>query len=315
MTKQRAISVLEYLQRLLQKTKTGKHLEIEFRKIEKKFQINYEELIGLYNKMFLFQTDIEKTGGFLAYEQSDITWFKSELELLFEVYQFCQQSGMNILSISESLSQEKLQLFPKTPSQLQNTYYKLRKQEIPFETIMKQKPGRKRKTVSITETIPKNIENRTEEKIEEQSEKIEKNLVTILSGIAKNFEMMTVKDEQQENELYHFMEGVYKLSSMATERIKDEQDVDRLKEEINALRTETEQLQREKEELVADMKGMTNNIIHFITSSDIEQIRTLPYFVNMCKQDLQKLGLYNGTIDGQLKVVIDQSGQVVSIIK
>lgn len=315
MTKQTAIHVLACLQKLLQKTKTEKNLEAEFRKIEKKFQIEYEELISLYNKMFIFQMDVNKLGGFAEYEQSDMTWLKSELELLLEGYEFCQKYGMNILSISKSLSQEKLQMFLKTPSQLQNTYYKLRKQEIPLEDIPKQKPGRKRKNAAIKHSTSKNTEDRKKEKTEESSEKVEKNLVTLLSGIVNNFQMIDATDGQQENGLHHFMEGIYKLSSMAAERMKDEQDVDGLKGEITALRAETERLRKEKEELIADMKGMTNNVIHFITSSDIEQIRTLPHFVHMCKQDLHKLGLYNGTTEGQLKIVIDRSGQVVSVMK
>ncbi|MEI4830598.1 DNA-binding domain-containing protein [Bacillus sp. FJAT-53711] len=315
MTQQTAISALQCVQKLLQKTKTTKNLEIEFRKIEKKFQVDYEEVIGLHNKMFMFQMDIDKLGGFVEYEQSDVTWLKSELELLLEGYEFCQKYGMNILSISESLSQEGIQLFPKTPSQLQNTYYKLRKKELPLENIMKQKPGRKRKNDSVKQSSTKKESNRTEEKIEKQNEIVEKNLVTLLSGIVNNFQMIDAKDGRQENELYHFMEGIYKLSSMAGERMKDEQDVEGLKKEITALRAETERLRIEKEELIADMKGMTNNVIHFITSSDVEQIRTLPYFVHMCKQDLHKLGLYNGTTEGQLKVVIDRSGQVVSVMK
>jgi len=35
-------------------------LEAEFKKIEKQFRIKYEELIDLYNRMVLFQIDIEK---------------------------------------------------------------------------------------------------------------------------------------------------------------------------------------------------------------------------------------------------------------
>lgn len=313
MAHQIAISILESLQKLLQKTE--KNLEAEFRRIEKNFHVSYEELIALYNKMSMFQIDIEKLGGFAVYEQSDIAWLKSELDLLLEVYHFCQQHDMNILSISEHISQEKLQLFSKTPSQLQNTYYKLRKQEILLENIMKQKPGRKRKNDFTKQSISKHMENREEEKMKESSGKTEKNLVTLLSGIVNNFQVIDTKDRQQENELHHFMEGIYKLSSMAAERTKDEQSVEGLKEQISALRAETERLRVEKEELLTDMKGITNNIIHFITGSDVEQIRTLPYFVNVCKQELYKLGLYNGTAEGQLKVVIDRSGQVVSVVK
>ena len=46
--------------------------------------------------MVLFQIDIEKNGGMRVYEKSEITWLKSELELLYEVYQFCQRQGLNI---------------------------------------------------------------------------------------------------------------------------------------------------------------------------------------------------------------------------
>lgn len=54
--------------------------------------------------MVLFQIDIEKHGGIRAYEKSTITWLKSELELLYEVYQFCQRHGLNIINISKYVS-------------------------------------------------------------------------------------------------------------------------------------------------------------------------------------------------------------------
>ncbi len=63
--------------------------------------------------MVLFQIDIEKNGGMRAYEKSAITWLKSELELLYEVYQFCQSHGLNILNISKYVSKNELNLFPK----------------------------------------------------------------------------------------------------------------------------------------------------------------------------------------------------------
>ena len=53
--------------------------------------------------MVLFQIDIEKW-RMRAYEKSTITWLKSELELLYEVYQFCQRHGLNILNISKYVS-------------------------------------------------------------------------------------------------------------------------------------------------------------------------------------------------------------------
>ncbi|MCM3736615.1 DNA-binding domain-containing protein [Bacillus cytotoxicus] len=315
MAQDNAVFVLKKLQELLKKKGKMKNTEEEFRKISKKFHMKFEEVLDLYNKMFLFQMDIEKFGGFEVYEQSDIAWLKSELALLQGVYQFCQQNGMNILEISDCLSKEKLQLFLKTPSQLQNTYYKLRKEEIGLENIKKQKPGRKRKTTFIKQLPFHKEEYKKEVKIKEESPKIDNNLVTVLSGIVDNFQSIDEKDEQNATGLYRFMDGIYKLSSMAAERFKDEQDIDGFRKEIMALHSETERLRREKEELVADMREMTNHMIRFITSSDVEQIRTLPYFVNMCKQDLYKLGLYSGPTEGQLKVMIDRSGQVVSVVK
>lgn len=283
-------------------------LEAEFKKIEKQFQIGYEELIDLYNRMVLFQIDIEKNGGMREYEKSAITWLKSELELLYEVYQFCQRHGLNIANISKYVSKNELNLFPKTESQLQNTYYKLKKQEIPFENIEKQKPGRKRKYAPVKETI---AETKQESK-QEVNEEDEKSLVTVISGIVDNFETISQCSEKREHELHQFMEGIYKLSSMAAERSKDEKNARGLEGELHSLRAENERLKREKAELVHDIKEMTHHLIHFMTSSDIDQIRTLPYFVKECKQDLHKLGLYNAQ-DGKMKIMVDRSGQVMTV--
>ncbi|EEL71490.1 hypothetical protein bcere0026_15030 [Bacillus mycoides] len=288
-------------------------LEAEFKKIEKQFQIGYEELIDLYNRMVLFQIDIEKNGGMREYEKSAITWLKSELELLYEVYQFCQRHGLNIANISKYVSKNELNLFRKTESQLQNTYYKLKKQEIPFENIEKQKPGRKRKYAPVKETIAETKQESKQEVIEDvRNEDDEKSLVTVISGIVDNFETISQCSDKKEHELHQFMEGIYKLSSMAAERSKDEKNARGLEGELHSLRAENERLKREKEELVHDIKEMTHHLIHFITSSDIDQIRTLPYFVKECKQDLHKLGLYNAQ-DGKMKIMVDRSGQVMTV--
>lgn len=122
-----AINVLSLLQNMSNNKMNDMQLEVEFKKIEKQFQVKYEELVDLYNRMVLFQIDIEKHGGMRAYEKSTITWLKSELELLYEVYQFCQRHSLNIINISKYVSKNELNLFPKTESQLQNTYYKLKK--------------------------------------------------------------------------------------------------------------------------------------------------------------------------------------------
>ncbi|EJQ62321.1 MULTISPECIES: DNA-binding domain-containing protein [Bacillus] len=308
-----AINVLSLLQNMSNNKTNDMKLEAEFKKIEKQFQIGYEELIDLYNRMVLFQIDIEKNGGMREYEKSAITWLKSELELLYEVYQFCQRHGLNIANISKYVSKNELNLFPKTESQLQNTYYKLKKQEIPFENIEKQKPGRKRKYAPVKETIAEKKQESKQEVIEDvRNEDDEKSLVTVISGIVDNFETISQCSDKKEHELHQFMEGIYKLSSMAAERSKDEKNARGLEGELHSLRAENERLKREKEELVHDIKEMTHHLIHFITSSDIDQIRTLPYFVKECKQDLHKLGLYNAQ-DGKMKIMVDRSGQVMTV--
>jgi DNA-binding transcriptional MerR regulator len=308
-----AINVLSLLQNMSNNKTNDMKLEAEFKKIEKQFQVRYEELIDLYNRMVLFQIDIEKNGGMRVYEKSAITWLKSELELLYEVYQFCQRHGLNIANISKYVSKNELNLFPKTESQLQNTYYKLKKQEIPFENIEKQKPGRKRKYAPVKETIAETKQESKQEVNEEvRNEEDEKSLVTVISGIVDNFETISQCSEKREHELHQFMEGIYKLSSMAAERSKDEKNARGLEGELHSLRAENERLTREKAELVHDIKEMTHHLIHFITSSDIDQIRTLPYFVKECKQDLHKLGLYNAQ-DGKMKIMVDRSGQVMTV--
>lgn len=308
-----AINVLGLLQNMSNNVMNDMKLETEFKKIEKQFRVKYEELVDLYNRMVLFQIDIEKNGGMRAYEKSAVTWLKSELELLYEVYQFSQRHGLNIANISKYVSKNELNIFPKTESQLQNTYYKLKKQEIPFENIEKQKPGRKRKYTPIkkvmTETIIANKEEVKEVAIVEEDEK---SLVTVLSGIVDNFDTIRNNSEKKEHELYQFMEGIYKLSSMAAERSKDEKDARSIESELQLLQAENERLQREKEELVQDVKDMTCYVINFITSSDIDQIRQLPKFVKDCKKELHKIGLYNAQ-DGNMKIMVDRRGQVMTV--
>ncbi|WP_439022835.1 DNA-binding domain-containing protein [Bacillus thuringiensis] len=304
-----AINVLGLLQNMSNNEMNDMKLETEFKKIEKQFRVKYEELVDLYNRMVLFQIDIEKNGGMRAYEKSAVTWLKSELELLYEVYQFSQRHGLNIANISKYVSKNELNIFPKTESQLQNTYYKLKKQEIPFENIEKQKPGRKRKYTPAKVVAEPIIESKEEAAIVEEDEK---SLVTVLSGIVDNFDTIRNNSEKKEHELYQFMEGIYKLSSMAAERSKDEKDVRSIESELQLLQAENERLQREKEELVKDVKDMTCHVINFITSSDIDQIRQLPKFVKDCKKELHKIGLYNAQ-DGNMKIMVDRRGQVMTV--
>ncbi|WP_430476816.1 DNA-binding domain-containing protein [Bacillus cereus] len=308
-----AINVLSLLQNMSNNKMNDIQLEAELKKIEKQFRVKYEELVDLYNRMVLFQIDVEKNGGMRAYEKSAITWLKSELELLYEVYQFCQRYGLNIINISKYVSKNELSLFQKTESQLQNTYYKLKKCEIPFENIEKQKPGRKRKYTPVKETIAETKKESKQEVKEEIGHKEnEKSLVTVISGIVDNFETISQCSERKEDELHQLMEGIYKLSSMAAGRSREAKNTRNLESELQALQLENERLKREKEELVQDIKDMTQHLNHFIISSDIDQIRKLPTFVQDCKVELHKLGLYN-VQDGKMKIMIDHRGQVMTV--
>ncbi|MEY8346785.1 DNA-binding domain-containing protein [Bacillus cereus] len=289
MYQQTAIHVLDLLKSITNRTKNIQKVEEECRKIERELHVTYEEIMDLYNKMITFQRDVEKMGGLFAYEHSQIMWLKSELEFLYATYQFCQQHNLNIAGTSKAISKEQLQLFPKTESQLQNTYYKLKNKELLFENIKKGKPGRKKKHES------EHYVNETEvESVVIQGEKTEVNLVTILSGIVNNFE--TIGTEGKKQELYQFMEGIYTLSSMAAGHIKEDNTQD-IQKELQNLRAENERLRREREELIASMGEMTNQMNQFIESSDIDQIRTLPSFVNMCKQYLEKNKHQYGKMD------------------
>ncbi|HEK9102509.1 TPA: motility repressor MogR [Bacillus pseudomycoides] len=290
MYQQTAIHVLDLLKNITNGTSNVQKVEEECRKIEKELHVTYEESMDLYSKMTAFQRDIEKMGGLFAYEHSQIMWLKSELEFLYATYQFCQHYNLNISGTSKAISKENLQLFPKTESQLQNTYYKLKNQEIPFEDIKKGKPGRKKKQESV-----QYVEKRDEVKgVVAQKEKIETNLVTILSGIVDNFETIGVEGEKQE--LYQFMKGIYTLSSMAAGHIKED-SMQEIQKEIQNLRNENERLRREKEELISSLNEMTNQMNHFIESTDIDQIRTLPSFVNICKQYLGKSKVYHNKVN------------------
>ncbi|WP_459501420.1 DNA-binding domain-containing protein [Bacillus sp. C1] len=292
-----AIHVLSLLKNIENERRNMQEVQEECRKIEKQFHVTYDELMNLYTKMAAFQRDIEKIGGILVYEHSPIMWLKSELDLLYATYQFCQRYDLNIADTSKAISKEGLQLFPKTESQLQNTYYKLKKQEIPLENIKKGKPGRKRRT-----GLGKDVdENRDDTKgMVAHFEKTENNLVTILSGIVDNFETIGAQGGKQE--LYQFMEGIYKLSSMAAGRVKEDHEQG-LHQELQNLRAENEKLRYEKEELISSMRKMTNEMNHFIESSDIDQIRTLPSFVNVCKQYLEKNKIHHKKIDTRGQVI------------
>lgn len=303
----KALEVLRVLQKLSDRIEYKNNVKEEINKIEKEFYVSSQEVKDLYDKMQAFQMEVESMGGMSFYENSNVTWLKSELELLFAAYQFCQQYGVKVSEISSKLSKKHLHIFPKTESQLQNTYYKLKKEEMPFETMLKQKPGRKRKQPGEIKAKVKRVDIKKETKQDNRND-----LVSVVSGIVENFETISGKSEKNE-QLYHLMEGIYNLSTIAATRTKEETSAEHLQLEIEALREENRRLQQKREEILLGMNDITNHLIHFITSSDIEQIRSLPEFVKLCKGDLHKLGLYNGSNDASMKVIAHGLGQIVSV--
>lgn len=288
------------------------------KQLSQAYELNYDDLIGLYNKMSLFRMDVQRVGGEEAYLNSDILWLQSELELLLECYRIFQESGASVALISNSLSKDHLNVFPKTKSQLQNTYYKLRNGQISLETTRKQKPGRKRiQEMCIPFGVEKEEAPKKLEEVQSQQENAvaghKKNLVQLLSGMINNFQVICDHNTESEKKLYQLIEGIYELSTMSAERINIHQDVEGLKTELSMLRAENEKLKQEKEELLEDIRNMTEGINSFIKSSDMDQLRGLSHFISTCKQELNKLGLYNGTNERNLKIVVDGSGQVLSI--
>lgn len=299
--------------------------EKSLKQLSKAYELNYDDLINLYNKMSLFRMDLQRVGGEEAYLKSDILWLQSELELLLECYRIFQESGASVALISNSLSKGHLNVFPKTKSQLQNTYYKLRNGQIALETTWKQKPGRKPiQEVRIPfglekEEVSKELEEAPKRLEEVQSQQEngtanhKKNLVQLLSGMINNFQVVCDHNTKSEKKLYQLIEGIYELSAMSAERTIIHQDVEALKTELNMLRVENERLKQEKDELLEDIRNMTDGINSFIKSSDVDQLRGLSHFINTCKRELNKLGLYNDTSERNLKIVVDGSGQVLSI--
>ncbi|WP_034671894.1 DNA-binding domain-containing protein, partial [Ectobacillus panaciterrae] len=265
-----------------------------------KCHVEYEDVVALYNKMSLFQAEIEKMGGEEAYEKSGFMWFKPELELLLHAYKFFQKNGISVIIISEKLSKDGLNIFPKTKSQLQNTYYKLRNNQLSLENLTKQKPGRKpgqeypkesRKQSKQVNWPAGEIANQQNHLAQRDAQvvhdKPKKNLVQLLSGMIHHFQIISEHNKENEKKMYQLIEGIYELSSIAAQSTKTPET------EVSLLLQETERLKREKTEMAEHIQSIVGNVHSFIESSDVEQIKGLSKFVDTCKTDLNKLSLYS----------------------
>ncbi|WP_416826652.1 DNA-binding domain-containing protein [Ectobacillus polymachus] len=258
-------------------------------------QLEEEDVLALYNKMELFQQEIQELGGLEAYEKSGYSWLKAELDLLLFIYQFFQKNGISVITISDQLSKNCLNVFPKTKNQLQNTYYKLRNNQLPIGNIIKQKPGRKPgQEYKKMNTRENEINLEDELFISEQAEIVAEqpkySLVHLLSGMVRNFQAIC-DDTENEKRVHQLMAGIFELSSMAADGMKvNKMDSD---SEVHSLRIETERLKRENKEIMSEIRGITNHIKAFVESTDVDQIKNLPVFVNECKRDLNRLEVYN----------------------
>lgn len=142
------------IRKLLQEIKKqvdnpGNSSTTEIKKMASEAGIDEQTAEEIYHLLTEFYQAVEEHGGIEKYMHSNISWLKIELELLSACYQIAILEDMKVLDISEMLSLNDLRIFPKTPSQLQNTYYKLKKELIQVEDIPKNKPGRKEKHKKI----------------------------------------------------------------------------------------------------------------------------------------------------------------------
>jgi hypothetical protein len=274
--------ILTVLQQCIVSKLSASQAEQILRNTAETCRVEYEDILTLYNKMFRFRMEIEKIGGEEAYEQSEFIWLKEELELLLYVYKFFQKNGISVLVISELLSKNGLNIFPKTKSQLQNTYYKLRNNRLPLENLTKQKPGRKPgqeypKVSKKANEEPKDTKSQycgpVSSDIEIRSEESKNSFVSLFSNMIHNFQVILEHDKEKEKQIYQLVEGIYELSHMAAERQKINASTNLLEIEVKLLRQETERLKREKEEMRQQIHSLTANIHTFIEKSDMGKIK------------------------------------------
>lgn len=284
--------IMGTIEKLIRSDETIEEKTKQVQELSYNLQLEEEDVLALYNKMELFQKEIQELGGLEAYEKSDYSWLKAELDLLLFIYQFFQKNGISVITISDQLSKNCLNIFPKTKNQLQNTYYKLRNDQLPIGNIIKQKPGRKpgQEYKKVNNEINLEDELFISEHAEIVAEQPKYSLVHLLSGMVRNFQAIC-DDTENEKRVHQLMAGIFELSSMAADGMKvNKMDSD---SEVHSLRTETERLKREKKEIMSEIRGITNHIKAFVESTDVDQIKNLPVFVNECKRDLSRLEGYN----------------------
>ncbi|EFI83017.1 DNA-binding domain-containing protein [Listeria grayi] len=264
----------------------------------KKQNIDVDSAVEIYEQLVDFYKKVEEKGGIEKYIHSDLSWMKIELELLYSCYQLAISHDMKVLDVSEMLSLNDLHIFPKTPSQLQNTYYKLKKELITFEDIVKSKPGRKRKPKASSNAQGKtNIFGRavSTEPATSMREKIsfnknkEKNLFDLLSGVKSNVQLLS-EQQGEDNNVYDLLKSIYSLSSLAVQK----EELDRKYQELLAKNKELEQenfqLRQENENNAETYQILLQDLGSFLYATELEQIQALPLFTQETIVKLNQLG-------------------------
>ncbi|HBL8440906.1 TPA: motility genes transcriptional repressor MogR, partial [Listeria monocytogenes] len=248
-----------------------------------------------------FYQAVEEHGGIEKYMHSNISWLKIELELLSACYQIAILEDMKVLDISEMLSLNDLRIFPKTPSQLQNTYYKLKKELIQVEDIPKNKPGRKRKTQKNTKKEKTNIfgkvvpaEFKAPTSIKEQisyDKSREKNLVDLLSGVKSNVQLLS-ENQGEENNVYDLLKSIYSLSSLAVQKEELDKKYQDLQTKCQELEQENSYLKQQNETMTDSFHTLVLQVADFAYASDLDQIQALPLFSQQLVVTLNQLGVF-----------------------
>ncbi|HFT2697772.1 TPA: motility genes transcriptional repressor MogR [Listeria monocytogenes] len=294
------------IRKLLQEIKKqvdnpGNSSTTEIKKMASEAGIDEKIAEEIYHLLTEFYQAVEEHGGIEKYMHSNISWLKIELELLSACYQIAILEDMKVLDISEMLSLNDLRIFPKTPSQLQNTYYKLKKELIQVEDIPKNKPGRKRKTQKNTKKEKTNIfgnvvpaEFKAPTSIKEQisyDKSREKNLVDLLSGVKSNVQLLS-ENQGEENNVYDLLKSIYSLSSLAVQKEELDKKYQDLQTKYQELEQENSYLKQQNETMTDSFHTLVLQVADFAYASDLDQIQALPLFSQQLVVTLNQLGVF-----------------------
>jgi hypothetical protein len=272
----------------------------DIKKVALEASISETDAQDIYQMMTNFYQEVETRGGIEKYLHSNLSWLKIELTLLNKCYQFAATGGMKVMDISEMLSLNDLNIFPKTPSQLQNTYYKLKKKMISFEDIPKNKPGRKRKSEKNATKEKRNIfgqvvtnipSNATLKGRNNFDKKAEKNLIDLLSGMKSNIQLLSERDGDYSS-VYNLLKSIYSLSSLAVQKEELDRKYQTLQTKTQDFEKENFYLRQQNETMSVEFQKLVSLIAKFVFTSEMDQISALPIFTQESIVSLNKLGVF-----------------------